>query len=1000
MTLMFRFQSIILLLIDGIVANRLFLMADAAPSMQYCTKILVSADSNGDGRLSRNEYGDALRTFLRRDIISDVFDDASDDGVSQRLQLIFDDFRGPDDSLDIVGALSLDWTCRAIVKAFDEPIVTGRTSSSVVTQQDEEREISLEYCFVAMTINDSEGDGYLDSTEYLRFAKLLALEDLDCATKFEDLPQQLQDSFDARSSNELVSIVGAKPTDVASNEQVQFLTNWCIETISLVGEASGLCGVPTLAPNTELLPVASSVLECFYSYAQANENEDAWLSRLEYIIFVQRLSGNDTSLANLSFNELPYVLQNNFNDLAVDDAEIDISGSEAGSTPTTEELEYLTRVCYNTTTAIQLALSPGSTMPIPAPSAIPTIETSTPSIQPTSESPSRISLPTESPSFNTDGPTEHAEVETLEPTEAPSDTTPRPTITPSIMSFDPSGSSQAPPTSAPNIISLEPSGSTQAPTNASPQPTKLPSTISLKPSRLSATPSSSNTIPSLSPTGSTGVFEVRSTFVISNIVGISASDLSPVAEERLRLDASYSRLVQLVTNKEFGVEGSRRQARLLRRRLLVQYISQSAQTVNLTDVSCPLASANNTLCQTVEASFNINATSDENLVTVLADAKAAVDAGIQEGQLQSLLDELNTPLRIVVPSNSGNETMFTISASFVIANRMGFSAVAFSEGSKGYTDIRAAFGNLCSYVVQVNGTGAQYVANSYRILDVCDIKCPKSPAGVFCQSVFATSQVEIEATNPEYMANSITSAVEHEIEIGTLQTQLDFINPWSSYSIEEGYVPTCPETTQQPRQPAKPLTTFTRGDYIDEFGTTGPGRANNAQDNLDDDDGYYEEEYRYAPVQTRIPISPYKVEDQRFSQVFGPPKVSPTPLLGRSSTTPPTTTGSSAYASHGSEQAFRRGANSSSDSNASTPPASMPRVPMGALRAPIAEEEEDSESDDSSSGSSGSGSSGSGSSDSSDDDSDSSGSSSDGSDGSSSSSDDDDSDSGSESDED
>ncbi|KAI2495328.1 hypothetical protein MHU86_19180 [Fragilaria crotonensis] len=689
-------------------------------------------------------------------------------------------------------------------------------------------------------------------------------------------------------------------------------------------------------------------------------------------------------------------------------------------------------------------------MPIPAPTAIPTIETSTPSIQPTSESPSRISLPTESPSFNTDGPTEHAEVETLEPTEAPSDTTPRPTITPSTMSFDPSGSTQSPPASAPNIISLEPSGSAQAPTNASPQPTKSPSTISLKPSRLSATPSLSNTTPSLSPTGSTGVFEVRSTFIISNIVGISANDLSPVAEERLRLDASYSRLVQLVTDKEFGVEESRRQARLLRRRLLVQYISQSAQTVNLTDVTCPLATANDTLCQTVEASFNINATSDENLVTVLADAKAAVDAGIQEGQLQSLLDELNTPLRIVVPSNSGNETMFTISASFVIANRMGFSAVAFSEGSKGYTDIRAAFGNLCSYAVQVNGTGAQYVANSYRILDVCDIKCPKSPAGVFCQSVFATSQVEIEATNPEYMANSITSAVEHEIEIGTLQTQLDFINPWSSYSIEEGYVPTCPETTPtvspmnetsqkespasdgsgsnstnltsnvaigvgvtvgvcillvfcylaRPRQPAKPLTTFTRGDYIDEFGTTGPGRANNAQDNLDDDDGYYEEEYRYAPVQTRIPISPYKVEDQRFSQVFGPPKVSPTPLLGRSSTTPPTTTGSSAYASHGSEQAFRRGANSSSDSNASTPPASMPRVPMGALRAPIAEEEEDSESDDSSSGSSGSGSSGSGSSDSSDDDSDSSGSSSDGSDGSSSSSDDDDSDSGSESDED
>jgi hypothetical protein len=1069
MTVMFRFQSIILLWMDGIVAGRLFLMVDAVPSMQFCMKTLVSADSNRDGRLSRREYGDALRT-LRRDDVADVFDDASDDGVSQRLQLVFDDLRGPDDSIDVLGTISLNWTCQAIIEALDKRTASARTSNSVVTLQDGEREISLEYCFAAMTITDgsNDGDGYLDSTEYLRFVKLLSSEDLNCSTKFEDLPQQLQDSFEVRSSNELVSIAGANPADIVSDEQGQFLTNLCIETISLVGEARGHCSVPTLAPNAELRPVASSTLECFYSYAQANENDDAWLSRREYIIFVYKLSGDDPAFANLNFDELPSVLQNNFNDLAVDDAEIDISGSQAGSTPTREELEYLARVCNETNAAIQLASSPGSAMPRPASTTLPTKATSTPSIQPATESPTSVSLPTESPSSSTGGPAEQTDFESLEPTEAPSDTSRRPTTTPSILSFEPSGSPQAPPTSAQNIISLEPSESSQAPSNASPRPTISPSIISLKPSLLSATPSYSSSVPSASPTESAGGFEVRSIFIISNTEGISASDLSPVAEERLQLDASYIRLVQLVTDEEFGTAGLRRHARRLKRRLLVQYIAQSARTVNLTDSTCPLASANNTLCQTVEAVFNINATSDENLATVLAETKAAVDAGILEGQLQSLLDELNAPLRVVVLStpsqtssapasspsltstatpasmqNSGNETEFTISTSFIISNRIGISAVGFSEESKGYADINTAFGNLCSYVVQVNGTGAQYVNNSNRIVDVSDLKCPASPAGFFCQSVFVTCQVKIVATNPEEVVSSITSAVEHEIEVGSLQNQLDFINPWSSYSIEEGYVPTRPaptptaspmnETSQRespaadgsgnnstnmtsnvaigvgvaagvcilltfcylarPSEQARASKSFASSIYVDEFGTTAALRGNNPVDTLDDDDGYYEEEYRYAPVKTRIPVSPSKFEDNRFAQVFGAPKVSPVQQRGGSTSTPPTTASySSAHTSHGSEQAPRRVANSSSDSNTSASPASMRRVPMASLRAPIAEGEEDSESDDSSSGSSSS------SDGSDDDDSDSSDSGSEDSNGSSSSSDDDNSDSGSDSD--
>lgn len=903
-----------MILLIGIIPNNLLLTIDAVPSTQSsCSEKLVSADSNKDGTLDRDEYTNMVKA-LTQSRARDVFDD-SDEGLSENLQHLFETLRGPGDAVDIVGEGSLDRACHILDSA--SVATTTTIPSSWARMWVGRPAVSYEYCLVAMTFSDNSNnsDGTMDSNEYFNFVNLMASQDFSCVGNFNDLPGSLKDHYIANSSNGQISIWGARPTDLASDVQAQFLSNFCIETNALVRETSiGFCGAPTsspapIAPSTQRPTVNS--LQCFDNLTRADNDGNEEMNRLEYINFVEALSNDDNPFQGLIFNELPFVLQNNFNDLALGQVFIDISGSKIGTFPSIEELEFLTRVCVETNYAITLALSLMTNISRPTPiltsTRIPTVGSNEPSGIRITESPSP------GPTLASGGPS----LTTAEPTE--------------ILTVVSSG-----PTEAARVVdSLEPS--------------IQPSMVSSEPTGLLSTSRPSSSLPSRSPTRSFDEFGVSSTFVVSNTVGLTALDMTPLSQERARLDTGYDMFVQNVTADSLGMEGSSRRTLRVRRRLRVAYVDQSGRTTNYTDTPCPPSTINNATCLVVDAVFSINATADEDVMPDLVSIKRSVDAMILQGRLQTFLAEQNSDFLVVnrseptfspfmmptssptwtsaqppslattspiVPS-SINGMVFNISARFVVSNDIGISAAGFTEGSQWYKDIFAAFENLTLLVVANNSTGSQYVPDSCGIVDVSDVTCPESRIGAFCQSVLAFFQIQLimntTVMDANKVVNQLSDAIASSISQGALQTELDAVNSQSSYRIEEGYNATFPpisssrnstnitdpssgvdesnddktsgSSTSSDDDGGNKSTTLvaiilgvaggiclvgifcfisrggkSRKDYdtteMDAFyDTAGPSNTPTKQsyaDSLADDDGYYEEEYQYGTATTGV----------------------------------------------------------------------------------------------------------------------------------------------------
>jgi hypothetical protein len=540
MTITSQLRPILLLI--GILSISILRTTGAAPSLQEgCAPIFAAADSNHDRTLDRSEFASAANNFAGdRHLDSNIFDSRSSE------------------------------------TDMSTQVIEGRPPTSYA------------FCMVAMTMSDNSNnaDGQMDSAEYFKFVNIMSSQDFYCIGQFADLPLALRDSYASHDANGGgLPIFGARPVDNASKEQEQVLRDFCIATNLFIRESStGFCGEPTPAPVPAPPSSTSrptfSILQCVLSLAEADADGDSFVSRVEYITFVYELSGDNNIFAGVIFNELPFVLQNNFNELAVNNQRIDASGSKVGSIPTSEQLEFLRRVCEETTAAISFVLA-----------AVPT----------------------------TPGPT----LVTPGPTELP--------------------------------------------------PTTLPSVATLGPTDLSTTSAPTSGFPTATPTVSADEFEVTSKFVISNTVGITAFDMTPLFRERVKLDDAYNRLAQDAADDVFGTGVSGRRTRRLRRRLLVEYVLQSGRTSTYLDIACPPTASDSALCQTVGAAFSIKATSDEDILPILATVKEAVDALILEGQLEAFLKELNSDLFVESPITPTTPTSkaTTTSTTTIVAATVG-----------------------------------------------------------------------------------------------------------------------------------------------------------------------------------------------------------------------------------------------------------------------------------------------------------------------------------------
>lgn len=790
-----------IILLIGIIPDNLFLPIDAVDavgamsSLQSCSEKLISADTNKDGQLDRAEYMNAINVYTQSKA-RDVFD-ASNEVLSENLQHVFERLCGPRDAVDIIGEGSLERTCHILESASLSTTTTTTTIPSSWARTWVGRPaVSYEYCLAAMTLSDNSNnaDAMMDSNEFFNFVSLMASQDFSCITKFDDLPTALKESYIASSSNRGISILGARPTDLVSDVQSQFLSSFCIETNALVRETSiGFCGGPTsspvsISPSTQR-PTVNSLQTCFLNLTRVDNDGNEEMDQLEYINFVEALAKDDNAFQGLLFNELPIVLQNTFNDLAIGNVFIDISGSKIGSFPSIEELEFLARVCDETNDAI-LAWSVMSHTPNPTPllssTEIPTVRLPDPPGLQITESPTAgPTLASERPSMTTAEPTELLMPLSARPTQA----------APIIDSREPS--------IQPDMVSSEPTGSLS---------TSIPS----------------SGLPSRIPTQAFDEFDVSNTFVISNTVGLTALDMTPLSQERAQLDAGYEMFVQNATADSLGMDESSRRTLRMRRRLRVEYVDQSGRTQNYTDTPCPQSTIANSTCLVVDAAFSIKATAEEDLMSLLASIKSSVDAMILKGRLQTFIAEQNSNFVVVSPTeptispfvmpttspigasaqpaslsttspvvpSAMTGSILNISADFVVSNDIGISAAGFIEGSQWYNDISTAFENLSLSVVSRSSTGSLYVPDSCGIVDVFDVTCPESRINAFCQSIQALFQVQrtnTTAADSSKVVNEITNAITSSINLGTLQSELDAVNPQSSYRIEEGYDATIPQ---------------------------------------------------------------------------------------------------------------------------------------------------------------------------------------------------------------
>ena len=438
-----------------------------------------------------------------------------------------------------------------------------------------------------------------------------------------------------------------------------------------------------VARQTQITPAPTpSPRQCQIGMVVVDVNPtDNLMNTGEYVAFVNTLS---SSAFGSTFASLPQVLQDNCNNLAQTSGQINIYGARPGDNAGSDQEQFLERICTDTGAAINTALesppTPTTTPPPPTPSPTRGL-INTP--RPTRPLPQCYvgMIISDNPRDDQLDQNEYVRfIDFLEPgpflgfafaqlpvalqlnfaslatnefiniAGLPSPNQEQYDLLDQVcedsnqaisialsQNVTPTGSPQQPstpaPTSIPTIIPT-PAPTTQLTPFLTPAPTPPPTP------RPTPTPGSS---PSTGrPTALSVEYEVVNLFVISNTIGITATQLNQVVNpERTDMDQAYASLVETAIDSES--EWSNRYLRA-RRKLVVDYVRASTRIY--VDRQCPFGAPFGAMCQEVVASFFLVVSGVENSEEVVIDAQVAADASIAAGNLQTLLNQNGSSISV------------------------------------------------------------------------------------------------------------------------------------------------------------------------------------------------------------------------------------------------------------------------------------------------------------------------------------------------------------------
>jgi hypothetical protein len=630
--------------------------SDTIPRNQ-CNTALSIADISRDDRLGQDEY---IR-FLNR-LSGNEYTGTTFDSLPGNLKSNFNKFAN-EGEVDIFGAKPgqtpdadqdqfIDDFCCETDLAVDDPgaptePATGPPSPETPTggppssSVDCSGTVSRSNCNTALSIADLSRDNLMDESEYVRFVSRLSSNQY-AGSSFDQLPGSIQQNFDKfATTNGQIDIFGSKPGQSPTPEQDDFLDSLCCETDLAVqnpGEGSPVAPTPSggqepSAPTpAESFPPTFADAFCRTAMASSDFNRDDKLDESEYVRFLNRLTGSD--FASLTFEELDEPLQANFAGLAASDGQIDIYGSKPGQTTNESQQANLEGVCVDTAVALDGGVS-GPNPPSPTPDTPTPPSGAEPTFPPTfGETTCYTAMATAD--FDRDDYLNQDEyVRFLNRLTsnlfADSSFADLPAALTAVYEELAEGNE-----SGIYIFGSKPGQTPTEEQEASLEKVCLDVAVAL-----GQGPSGPGDLPAGAPTFAPGFSEVYNSFVVSNTIGLTASDLQSGAN-RQGLDDAYGEFAVMAMNQLAAVVANSRQenANLRRRKLAVAFSPDSDEIYLVLDSDCPEGTTARSACQTAFAKFDVTIT-DEDAQEVSDEYTAATQVMIANGLLQTTLTDVD-----------------------------------------------------------------------------------------------------------------------------------------------------------------------------------------------------------------------------------------------------------------------------------------------------------------------------------------------------------------------
>eukprot|EP00980_Cylindrotheca_fusiformis_P004829 scaffold1034_cov127-Cylindrotheca_fusiformis.AAC.10 len=359
-------------------------------TLQQCFIFISIGDTNRNNLLTQSEYV----TFLNR-LSDNRFAGLQFSEIPLRFRTFFDEVSG-EGGIDVSGskpgqtpspteAQFLDSFCedsKELLSVTDPPAQqpAGPPTASC------DDSISRQQCYIDMSIADRNRDSFIIESEYVRLVNRLSDNEYEGAA-FDELPAAIRGNFFNLASDGGIDVDGSKPGQSPDENQAVFLLRVCCETDLSIRNPNA----PTVSPPPGSEPTANpggfncdeavSRQKCNIFLSIADLSKDNFLNEVEYIRFLDRLSGTG-AYDDVAFGDLSAALAANYNKFATVDDQIDIFGTKPGQSASPSQDESVDAFCCETDLLVKGITQAPFSSPPTGPAMTPTAQPSpSPSVQ-------------------------------------------------------------------------------------------------------------------------------------------------------------------------------------------------------------------------------------------------------------------------------------------------------------------------------------------------------------------------------------------------------------------------------------------------------------------------------------------------------------------------------------------------------------------------------------------------------------------------------------------